>query len=96
MAYLEPLVYTVESKDEGVALKVILRDRMKLSRTLLAKLKQTERGIMLNGERVYTSVRVSAGDLVEVRMARETSDDILPEPMHIDVLYEDDHLLIVN
>src|SRR5690554_1221842 len=96
MSYLEPLVYTVSSEDEGMLLKSILQSKMKLSRSLLSKLKQTERGITLNGERVYTSVKVQAGDLVEIRMVRESSDDILPQDLPIDIIYEDDHLLIVN
>lgn len=51
---------------------------------------------MLNGERVYISVKVAAGDVVEVRMEQEESDDILPEPIPFTILYEDEHLLIVN
>lgn len=96
MNYLEPLVYVVSMEDEGILLKTILQNRMKLSRSLLSKLKQTEQGITLNGQRVYTSVAVRAGDQVEIRMVRETSDDILPQDLPIDIIYEDDHLLIVN
>ncbi len=96
MNYLEPLVYVVSVEDEGIQLKSILRNRMKLSRSLLSKLKQTEHGITLNGERVYTSVTVRAGDRIEIRMVRESSDDILPQDLPIDIIYEDDHLLIVN
>lgn len=51
---------------------------------------------MLNGERVYISVKVSAGDIVEIRMEQEESDDILPESIPFSILYEDEHLLIVN
>jgi 23S rRNA pseudouridine1911/1915/1917 synthase len=51
---------------------------------------------MLNGERVYISVRVSAGDTVEIRMEQETSEDILPQDIPFDILYEDEHLLVVN
>ncbi len=96
MNYLEPLVYIVSTEDEGIQLKSILRNRMKLSRSLLSKLKQTEQGITLNGQRVYTSVAVQTGDCVEIRMVREASDDILPQDLPIDIIYEDDHLLIVN
>ncbi|MEX2415782.1 MAG: RluA family pseudouridine synthase [Paenibacillaceae bacterium] len=96
MNYLEPLVYIVSMEDEGILVKSILRNRMKLSRSLIGKLKQTERGITLNGERVYTSVAVRTGDQVEIRMARESSDDILPQELPIEIIYEDNHLLVVN
>ena len=49
---------------------------MGVSRKLLSRLKLTEQGIMLNGARVYISVNVHAGDLIEIRMEQERSDDI--------------------
>ncbi|MDO7907391.1 RluA family pseudouridine synthase [Paenibacillus sp. JX-17] len=94
--YYAPITYMIPPEEEGFMLKTILQKRMDVSRKLLSRLKQTEQGIMLNGERVYISSRVQAGDRVEIRMAQETSDDILPEPIPFDILYEDDHLLIVN
>jgi len=96
VSYLPPIIYRVEEQDDGIMLRTILRDRMKLSRKLLSRLKQSEQGIILNGERVYTSVKVKRGDQVEVRMPREISEDILPEDIPFDIVFEDEHLLIVN
>lgn len=94
--YYDPIKYTVPTEDEGMLLKTVLSKRLGVSRKLMSKLKLTEQGIKLNGERVYISVKVRAGDLVELRMEKEVSDDILPEPIPFDILYEDDHLLVVN
>ena len=66
-----------------------------VSRKLLSRLKLTEQGIMLNGARVYISVNVHAGDLIEIRMEQERSDD-MPQPMNLHILYEDEHLLVLN
>jgi len=96
MSYYEPLTYIVPSDEDGMMLKNILRDRMQLSRKLLSRLKLTPEGITVNGERKYTSVRVQAGDVVEVRMEEEESEDILPQDIEFDVIDEDEHLLIVN
>ncbi|GAA3402471.1 RluA family pseudouridine synthase [Paenibacillus hodogayensis] len=96
MSYYEPLTYVVPPEEDGTLLKTVLRDRMQLSRKLLSRLKLTPEGIAVNGERRYTSTRVQAGDIVEVRMEEEQSEDILPQPLPLDILYEDDHLLIVN
>lgn len=96
MSYYEPLTYIVPSEEDGMMLKNILRDRMQLSRKLLSRLKLTPEGITVNGERKYTSVRVQTGDVVEVRMEEEESEDILPQDIEFDVIYEDEHLLIVN
>jgi 23S rRNA pseudouridine1911/1915/1917 synthase len=94
--YYSPLTYTGPEHEEGWLLKTVLQRRLQVSRKLLSRLKLTEQGIMLNGERVYISVKVSAGDVLEVRMEQEESDDILPEPIPFTILYEDEHLLIVN
>jgi 23S rRNA pseudouridine1911/1915/1917 synthase len=96
MNYYEPLQYVVPPEEDGFVLKTILQKRLGVSRKLLSRVKLTEQGIMVNGERQYISVHVQAGDLVEVRMEREQSDDILPQELPLQFLYEDQDLLIVN
>ncbi|OME89973.1 MULTISPECIES: RluA family pseudouridine synthase [Paenibacillus] len=94
--YYPPISYVVSPHEDGMLLKTILQKRMGVSRKLLSRLKLTEQGIMLNGTRVYISVKVHAGDLVEIRMEQERSDDMLPQPMDLHILYEDEHLLVLN
>lgn len=94
--YYPPISYLVPREDDGMLLKTVLQKRLEVSRKLMSRLKLTERGITLNGERVYISVHVKAGDLVEIRMETEISEDILPEPIPFEILFEDDHLLVVN
>lgn len=95
-SYYSPITYIVPPSEDGWLLKTILQKRMDVSRKLLSRLKMTEQGIMLNGERVYISVRVSAGDIVDIRMEQETSEDILPQEIAFEILHEDEHLLVVN
>ncbi|NBC71653.1 RluA family pseudouridine synthase [Paenibacillus sacheonensis] len=76
--------------------RTVLERRLGVSRKLLSRLKLTDLGITVNGERVYTNDRVAAGDLLELRMEQEESDDILPEQMELDIVYEDADLLVVN
>ena len=95
-AYYEPLRYTVTADEDGLQLKTILKTKLQLSRKLMSKLKLTEAGISINGNRVYISERVHTGDLVEIRMQQEESEDILPQEMPLSIIHEDDHLLIVN
>ncbi|OZB96355.1 RluA family pseudouridine synthase [Paenibacillus sp. XY044] len=94
--YYSPISYTVPPSEDGWLLKTILQKRLHVSRKLQSRLKLTEQGITVNGQRVYISVPVRDGDLVEIRMEKEISDDILPEPIPFRILYEDEHLLIVN
>lgn len=94
--YYSPITYIVAPEEDGIQLKTILQTRMGISRKLLSRLKLTEEGIKLNGQRVFISVLVKSGDMVEIRMEEESSDDILPQPIPFEILYEDDHLLVIN
>lgn len=96
MSYYEPLTYIVPAHEDGMELRTVLTRRLFISRKLLSRLKQTEEGITVNGVRRYINHKVQSGDKVQVRMEEETSDDILPQNIPVDVLYEDDHLLVVN
>ncbi|MBP1905240.1 23S rRNA pseudouridine1911/1915/1917 synthase [Paenibacillus turicensis] len=94
--YYKPIEYVVTSEEEGWILKNVLQRKLGISRKLLSKIKLTERGVMLNGERVYISVPVTAGDQVAISLEKETSDDILPQNIDFDIIYEDDDILVVN
>ncbi|MCY7476524.1 RluA family pseudouridine synthase [Paenibacillus larvae] len=96
MKYYDPLPYLVPPEDDGMLLKSIIQKRLKVSRKLLSRLKLTEKGIMVNGTRQYISVKVKTGDLVELRMEQETSDDILPQSIPLNILHEDEQLLVLN
>lgn len=91
-----PFVYVVPAGDAGIPLRKVLRDRMGLSRTLVVRLKQAERGILLNGQRAFTSARVQLGDRVEICLPQDPPGNIVPEPIAFEILYEDEHLLAVN
>lgn len=94
--YYSPLTYVVPPDEEGFYLKTILQNRMGLSRKLLSRLKLTEQGITVNGKREYINIKVNSGDVIEIRMQEEESEDILPQDLPLEILYEDEHLLIVN
>jgi 23S rRNA pseudouridine1911/1915/1917 synthase len=96
MNYYEPLEYIVKPEEEGMLLRTVLLNRLNVSRKLISRLKLTEQGITVNGERRYTSSKVAAGDRVEIRMQEEQSDDIMPQELPLSIIYEDDHLLVVN
>lgn len=96
MRYYSPLIYKVPLEEDQWILKTILQKRMQISRTLLSRLKLTEFGITVNGERKFINVRVEQGDQIEVRMEQEESEDILPQKLPITIIDEDEHLLIIN
>jgi 23S rRNA pseudouridine1911/1915/1917 synthase len=95
-SYYKPLEYVVPPEEEGFVLRTILQKRMMISRKLLSRLKMTEQGITVNGERKYIDIKVKAGDLVAVRMVQEESDDIMPQDLPLHILHEDEELLVLN
>jgi len=94
--YFDPVTLHVETADDGKLLREVLHRRLGLSRRLLVKLKRTDEGIAVNGRRARTSDCVAAGDRIELRIEREESAAILPQPMALDIVFEDEHLLVVN
>lgn len=94
--YYPPIRLTAEEDDEGRLLREVLYRRMGISRRQLVKLKTTEAGLMVNGIRARTNDRIAAGDRIELRIEREESADILPQPMDLAIVFEDEHLLVVN
>ncbi|UVI28694.1 RluA family pseudouridine synthase [Paenibacillus spongiae] len=96
MKYYEPLAVHVKPEEDGMTVRKVLERNLGVSRKLLSRLKLTDEGITVNGCRVYTSSRVKQGDCIELRMEQERSDDILPEAIPLDIVYEDRDLLILN
>ena len=94
MARLE---LTVSQTQSGRELRSLLKGELGLSGTLVGRLKRTESGLTVNGERAFTNRVLREGDRVSVDLdAAETPADVEPIPMDRDVPYEDEHLLIVN
>lgn len=91
------LELVVTRKQAGRTVKSLLRGELGLSATLIGRLKRTETGLAVNGSRVYTSAVLREGDRLTVDLAAaEHAAHVDPAPMNLDVLFEDEHLLVVN
>ena len=88
------IVYKCTQSDEGLLLKEVLRQRMKISSHLMKKLK-VQGGISVNGSRAGVRLRVSPGDEVRVTYPQERSY-FEPQDIPLDVVWEDADLLVVN
>jgi len=87
--------YMAQDTDDGVKLYSILRNRLNLSRRLITSLKKNN-GIFLNGNTVYTNAKVSTGDKISINILKEESQDIEPEEMPLEIVFEDNDLSVVN
>lgn len=91
------LTLTVSPHQSGRCVRSILKNELHLSTSCINRLKRTERGITINGERVFTNALLSAGDVITVDLtAAEQPTKIIPIAIPLDIVFEDEHLLIIN
>ncbi len=90
-------MYTISAEHDGQKLLDYLRKTLCLSRAEVTALKGKENGILLNGIHVTVRAILHEGDvLVLDRADEEASDSILPRPIPVEILYEDEDLIAVN
>ncbi|SDG39990.1 RluA family pseudouridine synthase [Marvinbryantia formatexigens] len=90
------LNYQIEKEWEGESAAAFLRAKG-FSRHILTHLKQTEGGICRNGSRIWLSERLHFGDVLTVTFLEErSSENIVPVPMKLDIVYEDEDLLVID
>lgn len=81
---------------DGQTVEELLRSQG-YSKSLINRVKLTDDGLMIRGEKVYTTRRMQAGDRLDVALPEEpSSEHIVPTPMLLSILYEDEDLLVIN
>jgi 23S rRNA pseudouridine1911/1915/1917 synthase len=66
-----------------------------MSRSQLQKLID-EGGVKVNGRAPKSSTKLNSGDIVEVVVPPPPPTEIQPEDIPLEVLYEDEHLIVIN
>ena len=79
----------------GKTVKEILFSKLLLTSRLVTKLKSTQ-GIWLNGENVTVRKIVEKGDVLKILIKSEKSENIVPNDIPLDIIYEDENILVVN
>lgn len=88
--------YNVPAEDDSKTVKYILKNRFSLSERLVKKLKFNDK-IYLGSLPVHVNAIVHEGDVIEAHVdLDETNEDIIPEQIDIDIIYEDDSLIAIN
>jgi len=85
--------YAVPPEARGIRLGQFLFDRLKLSRTLVRRAKGSD-GIYVDGAPARTSLVLQGGEVIELRVPFEGR--VEPEPVPLAIVYEDNHLLVVE
>ena len=90
------LTYEITAEQAGTKIGDFLRTAG-YSRHVIIHLKKTENGILLNGEWAYVGQFLKEGDHLEIRIIEsESSEQIVPAELPLDIVYEDEDLLIIN
>ena len=93
---LKRILLNITDELSGKDVKYILFNKLKMSAKLVKKLKTCDDGFMLNSERITVRAVVNKGDVFEVNIPEEKSENIVPGDIPINVIYEDDDILAVN
>lgn len=90
----DDLHYILTSSDEGMTIRVILKKRLLMSARFLRKVRDQNK-VFLNENPVRMNEKGKKGDRLTVSIPEEASC-FDPEPVPVSVIYEDEHLLIIN
>ena len=89
------LTFTVPEDSESIDTKTFLRRHCQVSARTLSKLKRTDMGITRDGKLLKTTDILKAGDIVTLAMPDDVNE-ITPIKGELDILFEDEHIILVN
>lgn len=99
------LEYVVTPEDAGMTVEQIIREKLAVSGRMLQRLTRSK-GVQLNRKAPFLGRQAKAGDRVSVRIGEQKrpeadfpvskSGAIVPEEIPVEILFEDEHFIIVN
>lgn len=93
--FLRKFSLTITEDLSGRDIKFILTNYWDFSSALITRLKK-DNGILLNGKKEFVTKVVKTGDILDITLPCDNSDNIVPNDIPLDILYEDDDILAVN
>ncbi|MDU4937175.1 MAG: RluA family pseudouridine synthase [Clostridium sp.] len=85
----------VSKEYEGATIREFLKEDLGLSSRLIRR-SAIEKRILVNKKEVRMRYIVHSGDLVQINLQSDESQNITPEKMDLDIVYEDEDILVVN
>lgn len=77
-------------------LRQVLKNKWNISSRLLIKLKNAK-SIFVNNKNVYIDYPLKIGDNILVKIEfKEVSENIIPVPISLDIIYEDEYYIVIN
>ena len=85
----------IPDKWKNVTIETILRKQWQAPKKLIHSMRM-DKDIRVNGELIPWTEPLSSGDVLQLHLFKEVKYDVPPTYGEIDVLFEDDHLIVVN
>lgn len=86
----------IDSKLNGHRIEYVLEKELKISSSLMKRLKREENGIVLNGVRATTVTKVCEGDALTVNIKGRETERVTPVDVQLDIIWEDTDILVLN
>eukprot|EP00831_Metopus_contortus_P016433 TRINITY_DN16892_c0_g1_i5.p1 TRINITY_DN16892_c0_g1~~TRINITY_DN16892_c0_g1_i5.p1 ORF type:complete len:298 (+),score=87.40 TRINITY_DN16892_c0_g1_i5:91-984(+) len=93
--FMSILEKKVENAEEGAKLREYLKKEMGIS-TRLIRSASIQKRIFVNDEVVKMNRVIKNGEIIKIDLEKDESQNILPEKMDIEIIYEDEDILVVN
>lgn len=89
-------IIIAEESQAGIRIDKFLSENIEgKSRSYIASLIEDGK-VFVNGKTVSKSYKVIPGDRVEVEISEDKELEAIPQNIPLDIVYEDDHLIVVN
>ncbi|MEW8985868.1 MAG: RluA family pseudouridine synthase [Bacillus sp. (in: firmicutes)] len=93
---MEKVIQTINEEHKGERLdKVLSSVNNEWSRSQV-QLWMQDGNVVVNGQKVKSSYKCSVGDVIEISIPDPEKLDVVPEPMDLEIFYEDSDVLVVN
>ena len=93
---MKTISLTISDEWSGKQIKSIMKNKLGFSSALITRQKRYDDGIMLGGVKVNVTERVKEGDTLILNLRDETSKNIVPAKMPLDIIYEDEDIIALN
>lgn len=88
--------YKINSEQQDITAESFLLSHG-YSRKLIIDLKKSPDYLTIGGEHIYVTRKLQPGDVLQVQLPEESvSEHIVPVPIPLHIVYEDEHLMVIN
>lgn len=87
--------FIVDKDSVGMTLRNYLSKRLQFSRRSIIALKKNG-GALLNGTLSHMNAILQESDVIDISFEDSESENILPEQMELDIVFEDDSIIVIN